>query len=111
MNNEEYKIYREKVRSFFESEGIWNLSKVTPDDNPVGKCPTCGVEVDHFEYFSWSSCDCCNTREGGNRIHANGYNPKTREIQCYDICVDCEYYIEYGQLDDRTMMEIEEGEL
>lgn len=25
----------------------------------------------------------------------------------YSICIDCEYYVTYGRLDDMTMMEIE----
>lgn len=38
----------------------------------------------------------------------DAYNRNTREVQDYDfICEDCAYYVEYGQLDDMTMMEIE----
>jgi hypothetical protein len=88
----EYQKYKDKVKSFFEKEGIANLTAL-PDAN---------------YYFSKQNCDCCNTLEGGDRIDANGYNPTTKQIQqIYVICKNCEYYAEYGQLDDMIMLEIE----
>ena len=46
--------------------------------------------------------------EGGDREEANGYNPTTHEVQTYELtCIDCIYYAECGELDDKTMQEIE----
>jgi hypothetical protein len=81
-------------------------------------CPECDKELeegrcpDHGNmqepWFSWRPCECCRRSLGGNREHATGYNPTTKEIQEYDVCEDCIYYAEYGQLDDMTMDEIGE---
>ena len=99
MTKEEYAEYEQSVASFFEREGVTNLSRryfpFTDDDD----CEE--------EYFSWRRCECCGTRLGGNRLMASGYNPETKEVYEYEICSDCEYYAEYGQLDDMTMMDIE----
>lgn len=94
MNKAEYKQYERTVDRFFDTEGISNLSRIA-DSEP---------------YFSWQTCDCCGTTLGGNRVDANGYNKKTKEILEYSICEDCEYYAEYGCLNDQTMMEIEEDD-
>ncbi len=110
MNKQEYAEYEKSVKAFMEREGIDNLSsghihypecKAELDD---GECPTHG-QVDE-PFFSWGACDCCGTHLGGNREHATGYNPTTKEIQEYTICEDCVYYSAYGRLDDQTMKEI-----
>ena len=95
MNKQEYAEYEEAVSDFFEREGIQNLSAKSDDNGTIEP------------YFSWSSCDCCNTGLGGNRYDADAYNPTTKEIQEYRICEDCMYYAEYGRLDDQTMWGIE----
>lgn len=98
MNKQEYKEYQEAVAEFFEREGINCLSYDT-DEYPDG-C----VEP----HFSWSACDCCGSILGGDREICSGYNPTTGEIQKgYSVCSDCVYYVEYGRLDDMTMLEIE----
>lgn len=61
-------------------------------------------------FFSWSSCDCCHTPLGGDRVHATGYNPTTEEIMEFSVCIDCIYYSEYGCLDDMTMDSLDEEE-
>jgi hypothetical protein len=93
MNKQEYAEYEKAVKDFFEVEGLANLSRIQGEDEE--------------SFFSWNSCDCCGTTLGGDRIDANGYNPMTNEIQEYTICTDCEYYAEYGQLDDMTMLDLE----
>ena len=111
MNKQEYAEYQAAVATFMEREGIRNLSTghiSCPEckaEVQEGKCPTHGLVDEPF--FSWGSCDCCGTSLGGNREHATGYNPTTKEIQEYTICEDCAYYAEYGRLDDTTMAEIE----
>jgi hypothetical protein len=91
MTKKEYEAYVERVDAFFASEGIGNLSRLSDTET----------------YFSWSVCDCCGSRLGGDRVDANGYNAETKEIYEYTICLDCEYFAEYGRLDDMTMMDIE----
>lgn len=91
MTKHEYEQYQKAVADFFEREGIRNLSSDS--------------EVETF--FSWKRCDCCLRPEAGDRAFASGYNPKTEEVQDeYEVCFDCVYYAEYGQLDDDTMWEI-----
>jgi len=46
----------------------------------------------------------------GDRYHCSGYCPESKEVYFYDVCCDCLYYAEYGQLDDVTMMDMEEEE-
>ena len=111
MNKQEYADYQTRVAGFIEREGIRNLSTghlVCPECGIVlwgGKCPIHGLVNE--PYFSYSVCDCCGTSLGGDREHATGYNPTTKQIQEYTICEDCAYYSEYCRLDDRTMDEIE----
>jgi len=91
MTRKEYSEYEAAVAEFFANEGVTNLSRMDDDES----------------FFSWRPCDCCRTYLGGDRIKANGYNPSTKEVQEYTICVDCEYYVEYGQLDDMTMLDMD----
>jgi len=116
MTKEEFFLYEEAVKDFFASEGITNLSSghfecpnCGVEFDGKGNCPECGEDREGFDepHFSWIRCDCCDRNEGGDRYFARGYNPKTKEIQEYDICSDCMYYAEYGVLDDMTMMNIE----
>jgi hypothetical protein len=118
MTKQEYAAYEVAVAAFFEREGIQNLSTghyQCPDCkvefNDEGKCPECGADRECLDEpsFSWRPCDCCHRPLGGNREFATGYNPTTKEVQEYEVCTDCAYYAEYGQLDDTTMMEIEDS--
>ena len=95
-NKEDYEQYQKAVSSFFEREGIQNLSPVYNEDET------------NEPFFSWRPCECCGRSLGGNRETCSGYNPETDEIYEYDVCINCIYYAEYGRLDDMTMMEIEE---
>ena len=90
MNKQEYKEYQERFEEFMRLNELNNLTRI---DNEQ--------EV----YFSWRPCECCQTRLGGDRIEASGYS-RTGVIYEFEICTDCEYYAEYGQLDDMTMLEI-----
>jgi Tfp pilus assembly protein PilV len=91
MNKEEYENYQKKVAAFFQREGINNLST---------------KENCNESFFTWSRCECCAGLPG-DRYEASGFNPTTKEIMEYQVCSDCIYYAEYGQLDDSTMLEIE----
>lgn len=92
MKKEDYEKYKKNVAAFFEREGINNLSiKENCEDS----------------FFTWQHCECCNGLPG-SRYDSSGYNPTTKEVYDYQVCPDCIYYAEYGQLDDSTMLEIEE---
>ena len=93
MNREEYKDFEDRVERFFKVEGINNLSS---------------IDSEHNAYFSTWRCDCCKRHWQGDREDASGYNPTSKEIYEYSVCIDCLYYAEYGQLDDMTMMDLEE---
>lgn len=91
--NEDYKKYQKRVSDFLESEKIFSVSRIDSESE---------------NYFSWNYCDCCNRSLGGDRIDVNAYCEETKEINEYSICIDCEYYIAYGQLDDMTMMDLKD---
>ena len=91
-SQKDYDEYKARVESFFEREGINNLTIASNFEN----CEP---------YFSWENCECCNRHLGGDRYDCSGYNPETDEIYEYSVCVDCLYYNEYGQLDDMTMLD------
>lgn len=68
----------------------------------------CHSRKDESEgYFAHTACECCERpRMAGTRVDysfaLNGGG--TFEAA---ICLDCEYYLTYGKLDDKTMMEME----
>lgn len=88
MTRQEYAEYEAAVSKFLEAEGINNLS------------------TEGEPYFSWRPCECCRSTLGGDRYYATGYNPNTKQVLEYEICADCGYYAEYGQLDDQTMLDL-----
>jgi len=121
MTSQDYKEYEAAVAAFFLREGIANLSPgciVCPicgeDLHSSGvcdeACPGCGedMEVINEPDFSWTACDCCGSSPGGDRSTASGYHPASGECFEYSVCQDCVYYSTYGQLDDMTMMDMEE---
>jgi hypothetical protein len=96
MTAKEYAAYEQAVADFFSREGVNGLTADASDGA-------------HEPYFSWQPCDCCGTNLGGGREDCSGYNPTTKEVQTgYSVCEDCLYYVEYGQLDDMTMMDMED---
>jgi len=97
MENQEYSEYKKSVASFFKREGITNLSMECGEAEH--ECVICGEIVGCDPWFSWSSCECCGSRLGGNRYHTTGYHPESKQGLCYEVCVDCIYYAEYGKID------------
>ena len=67
------------------------------------------VDLDTEPWFSWSPCECCGSTLGGDRYRMIAVD-EDREIVEYAVCSDCMYYSTYGQLDDLTMLEIEESD-
>ena len=47
--------------------------------------------------FSWSPCDCCGSSLGGDRHPAHGRS-KDDSLIHLDVCTDCLFYINYGDL-------------
>ncbi len=92
MNRKEYAHFIDRVEHFFRVEGINCLSSIDPEKEA---------------YFSTWRCDCCQRHWHGDREDTNGYNPTTKEVQGpYSVCADCLYYVEHGQLDDQTMLDL-----
>jgi len=102
MTKREYRQYEARVKAFFETEGISNLTSSPPTEHCL-----CEESQDFSEpYFSSQPCECCGTNLAGDREHATAYNPEHKTVLCYEVCADCLYYAEYGHLDDITMMDI-----
>lgn len=95
----------------------------------VGACPgcdECGLaeygdaesrESRHYEtaregadegHFSWSPCDSCGSRLGGNRYPAHGYISGLTSAQGerthahFNVCVDCLQYHANGTEPDKS---------
>jgi hypothetical protein len=125
MTKAEYAKYEGKVAFFFEHEGINNLSRgritcsvCNSDLHESGlcddKCPDCGEDCESMDEgnFSYRDCECCG-RSGGTLYPASGYCPPEGggaggDCLEYEVCDDCLYYATYGQLDDTTMMDMED---
>ena len=108
MNKEEYKAYQDRVTENINRMDMPYTMCISP-----GACPGCEdctdiqYDIASEPYFSWLPCDICYRPLGGDRYPAH-YIDNENEIVHLNICSDCYYYIEYGRLDDLTMMEIEE---
>lgn len=91
MTKSEYSAYEAAVQAFFRAEQITHVASIT--DKPS---------------FSWAACECCKRPEGGMREEVKGVPLDGRSTPLvYEVCEDCIYYIEYGRLDDATMLDIE----
>jgi hypothetical protein len=103
MTYAEYVHYCESFNAFMEKEGMCNLST-----SPY-KCPECHKDSGQFSPepdHTCRPCNCCD-RSTGELWNANGWSGRDQEIKEFRICRDCEYFAEYGRLDDMTMMEVE----
>jgi hypothetical protein len=112
MTKEEYQEYEKAVSE--NTKGFHYCSS--------GYCPGCpecenfyGTIDDGENYpdidpsFSWHSCEICGSHLGGDRYPAHTIDDDENIVH-FEACVDCVYYLEYGHLDDLTMMEIEEND-
>jgi hypothetical protein len=94
MSKTEYADYEVRVNRFLAE------NKVKPG------CFN-NVDAENPEpYFTWRPCGCCGSRLGGNRERYNFATTDSMEFEA-EVCTDCVYYLAYGQLDDMTMMEME----
>lgn len=90
-------------------------------DGVEQECAKCGgagqiepnereIESAGHAEFSWSACDSCGSRLGGSRHAAHGVfeSGAMQGKLCHlDVCGDCVQFLNYGQLDDLQMMEME----
>jgi hypothetical protein len=93
---QDYEEYEKTVREFIKRDNLSFISTGTNDG-----------EQDVDPWFSWRSCECCQSGLGGNREYLCAWSGETR-VQ-YEICEDCVYYHNYGRLDDTTMLRVEDG--
>lgn len=96
MTKQEYQNYCDRFARFMQTHGLCNLTAKS-DENGTSE-----------PYFSWSPCECCHRPLGGDRYDADGYSATQNCALEFTVCPDCIYYAEYGQLDDMTMLEMEE---
>ena len=91
------------------TKGIQHLSS-----GPCPGCDECGLadvsDMDSPEYqgasessFSWSQCDGCGSRLGGDRFYAHGIivdkptdDMRSRDIIHLDVCMDCYLFFANG---------------
>ena len=64
------------------------------------------MDIASEPHFSWSHCESCGSTLGGNRYAAHGIE-KDGSLNHFEVCEDCLYFLNYGQLDDQSMIEIE----
>ena len=105
---EKYEEYKQSVEH--------NLAHLTfVSTGACAGCDECGLTTGSSDYeraaldegcFSWSPCEGCGSSLGGNRYPAHGRDAND-EIVHFSICVDCLYFLNYGQLDDTSMAEME----
>ena len=117
MNKREYAEYEVSVK-----DGLRGLEAVSS-----GACKECAQccatyiwhgEPKGWEYepepgFSRGYCDVCGSSLAGDRYPVHGVLPGNKHdeerILHMEACDDCVHYLEYGQLNDTAMEEIEES--
>lgn len=107
MTKQEYQQYQEAIQR--NLKGIEHVST-----GACPGCPECDLDKDCTEEerelaeepsFSWSPCECCGSSLGGDRHPAHGLIDGN--LVHFSVCSDCLYFLNYGQLDDTSMAEME----
>jgi len=107
MTKSEYADYEARV-----ARGVEGLTFISTGACPG--CEDCGLPKEPSEHeracaeephFSWRACDCCGSALGGDRHPAHGWRGDS--LEHLSVCTDCLYYLNYGRLDDTTMLEVE----
>ena len=100
-DKEDYEEYKRRVHQFLEHNLITTLNPVF--DEETGEW--------HGSEFSWTPCECCGRALGGERVEADAYSQIRDEIVGpFEVCYDCIHFLEYEQLDDLTMLDVEKNE-
>lgn len=94
----DYEEFRFRFQEFMSREGIRSFSDLTDEAGNTVR-----------DEFSKSPCECCRRPLAGERTNVGAWQSETRQILTFWVCQDCEYFAEYGQLDDTTMMDIEKN--
>lgn len=94
MTKAKYKAYEESVASFLKQNNIRAGCYGPTNDQDEGS-------------FSHHQCGCCGSLLGGNRTNYT-FVQNNGENFTDNICDDCIYYLEYGTLDDQTMLDMED---
>lgn len=93
-DKETYATYKASIREFRERERIVVIT------------------TDEEQYVSSRGCDCCGSPKQQLLVEAKAivkFLDDKGEFQhvTFEVCEDCQYYLEYGSLDDTQMDEIE----
>ena len=104
MNKEEYAEYEANFADFIEKNNAVFLAEVASSE-----CPVCCEQLNPDPSFGKAPCEICGTHLHGNRFHFVFTDTSNNEQYCVEICQDCQHYNEYGQLDDLTMLKVEES--
>jgi len=91
-NKTDYEAYQKTVAEFIEQEHLSFISAGVENNDP---------------WFSGRPCECCQSALGGMREHMHAIEEESQIQVEYTICEDCVYYLNYGRLDDTTMLRIE----
>ncbi len=139
MTQQDYNDYVNSVESFFTREGLQNLSQVDLEEESYftsTPCECCrrrlGGDRYHCNGFRPTKLHEVSAERLGNLLlstvlllwsiifNRKSFDNCLREVFQYqitlgtilefEVCSDCLYYAEYGQLDDMTMMYLEEEE-
>ncbi len=101
QNAKQYAEYVAAVKEFIELEQLTFLSTSCDED---GTPEDEGGNID--PWFSWSPCEMCGSHLGGDREYLRA-RALDDEIVTFEICEDCVYFVNYGRLDDETMMRVD----
>ena len=106
MNKNQYKAYKKRVA--IELTGLdvcgSGLAETCETCNPDGLSQNALYELNEAS-FSWQSCDICGSTLGGDRVAVHAFTEKGELIH-YDACIDCQDYLEDGQLNDMAMLDM-----
>lgn len=108
MTKAEYASYQTRVAS--GNAGLEHLS--TGACSGCGECglSDCPTESERGlaeeSHFSGRACDLCGCELGGDRYPAHAF--VNNVLVHLDVCSYCLYFVNYGQLDDATMQDMQE---
>ena len=90
--NESQSIWPERVHRYCEGLPL-------AVGNAHEYCDQCESVEEEESHFSWSACDSCGSRLGGDRLAAHAVD-KESNVYHYDICPDCAMFHANGELPD-----------
>lgn len=93
MKKSEYIEFQQIFDAFLEREGISGFI---------------GESKDQETYYSTNPCECCGNPYSGRRHKVTACNRKEDTLVEYEVCTNCLNYAENGQLDDESMMCMED---